>query len=81
MHGRSAGPGGAASSSRRVTQAWLNPIEKWFSVLARCLLRRASFQSLDELSRRIHHFIDHYNTLLARPYRFRSRKTAAQATA
>ena len=61
--------------------SWLNPIEKWFSVLARCLLRRASFQSLDELSRRIHHFIDHYNTHLARPYRFRPRLPAAPATA
>ena len=57
--------------------SWLNPIEKWFSILARRLLRRASFQSLDELSRRIHHFIDHYNTRLARPFRFRPRKTAA----
>lgn len=56
--------------------SWLNPIEKWFSVLARRLLRRASFNSLDELSRRIHHFIDHYNTVLARPYRYRPRKTA-----
>lgn len=61
--------------------SWLNPIEKWFSVLARRLLRRGSFNSLDELSRRIHHFIDHYNTVLARPYHFRPRKTAAPATA
>ena len=61
--------------------SWLNPIEKWFSVLARRLLRRASFKSLDELSRRIHHFIDHYNTRLARPYRFRPRKPTAPATA
>jgi transposase-like protein len=60
--------------------SWLNPIEKWFSVLARRLLRRGSFASLDELSRRIHHFIDHYNTRLARPYRFRPRQTASPVT-
>ena len=60
--------------------SWLNPIEKWFSILARRLLRRASFAGLDELSRRIHHFIDHYNTRLARPFRFRPRKTPSMGS-
>ncbi|MBL9009495.1 MAG: transposase [Myxococcales bacterium] len=63
--------------------SWLNPIEKWFSVLARRLLRRASFKSLDEPSRRNHPFIDPciapYNTRLARPYRFRPGKAASPA--
>lgn len=71
---RSAGFGGHDGWNAHAS--WLNPIEKWFSVLARRLLRRASFNSLDELSRRIHHFIDHYNTVLARPYRYCPRQTA-----
>jgi transposase len=57
--------------------SWLNPIEKWFSVLVRRLLRRASFRSLSELSARIGEFIDYYNRHLAHPYRFRRRKHSA----
>jgi transposase len=53
--------------------SWLNPIEKWFSYLARRLLRRASFRSLEELTARVTEFIRYCNDHLARPYRFRRR--------
>ena len=53
--------------------SWLNPIEKWFSYLARRLLRRASFRSTEELTARVLEFINYYNEHLARPYRFRRR--------
>jgi transposase len=53
--------------------SWLNPIEKWFSFLARRLLRRASFCSTEELATRVLQFINYYNEHLAHPYRFRRR--------
>lgn len=53
--------------------SWLNPIEKWFSYLARRLLRRASFRSTEELTARVTEFITYYNEHLAHPYRFRRR--------
>jgi len=53
--------------------SWLNPIEKWFSVLVRRLLRRASFTSTEQLASRITEFIDYYNRHLAHPYRYRRR--------
>jgi len=53
--------------------SWLNPIEKWFSILVRRLLRRASFTSTEQLASRITEFIDYYNRHLAHPYRYRRR--------
>jgi transposase len=68
------------SGSRRIRflftprhASWLNPIEKWFSYLARRLLRRASFRSTEELSARVMAFINYYNEHLAHPYHFRRR--------
>lgn len=61
--------------------SWLNPIEKWFSVLGRRLLRRGSFGSLEELSKRVGEFIDYYNLHHARPYRFRPRTYGSRAPA
>ncbi len=53
--------------------SWLNPIEKWFSILVRRLLRRGSFTSTQQLATRITEFIDYYNRHLAHPYRYRRR--------
>jgi transposase-like protein len=61
--------------------SWLNPIEKWFSVLGRRLLRRASFRSTEELAKRVGEFIDYYNLYHARPYRFRRRTYGRRAPA
>lgn len=61
--------------------SWLNPIEKWFSYLARRLLRRASFRSTEELSTRVTEFIRYYNQHLAHPYRFRRRSYGAPVLA
>lgn len=55
--------------------SWLNPIEIWFSVLARKVLRRGSFRSTEDLAARVEHFISYYNEKLAHPYRFRPWKT------
>lgn len=50
--------------------SWLNQIELWFSILMRRLLKRASFSSLDELRQRILAFIDYFNQVLAKPFKW-----------
>lgn len=50
--------------------SWLNQIELWFSILARRLLKRASFPSTQDLKRRILAFIDYFNQTMARPFRW-----------
>lgn len=50
--------------------SWLNQIEIWFSILARKLLRRASFTSTQNLKQRIEHFIRYFNETLAKPFRW-----------
>lgn len=57
--------------------SWLNPIEIWFSVLARKVLRRGSFRSTTDLGDKVHRFIDYFNEKLARPYRLNTWKIAA----
>lgn len=50
--------------------SWLNQVEIWFSILARRALKRASFASLDDLKRRVLGFIDYFNAVLAKPFRW-----------
>lgn len=50
--------------------SWLNQIEIWFSILARKLLRRSSFTSLGDLRERVNKFIDYFNAVLAKPFRW-----------
>lgn len=50
--------------------SWLNQIEIWFSILARRLLKRASFASLEDLKSRALHFIEYFNSVLAKPFRW-----------
>lgn len=47
--------------------SWLNPIELWFSILSRRLLRRAIFTSCEDLVQQIMRFIGEYNRT-ARPF-------------
>lgn len=51
--------------------SWLNPIERWFGLLARRVLRRGHFCSLEELDARIQAFILYFNERLAHPYQLR----------
>jgi DDE superfamily endonuclease len=48
--------------------SWLNQIELWFGTLARAILRRGSFVSVDALTNAILAFIRYYNQIKARPY-------------
>lgn len=50
--------------------SWLNQIELWFSILARKVLRRGSFNSVEELHRRIVEFIEYYNRTMAKPFKW-----------
>ena len=52
--------------------SWLNQIEIWFSILARKLLRRASFasNSKEHLKARIEAFIAYFNRTLAKPFKW-----------
>ncbi len=50
--------------------SWLNQIEIWFSILARKLLRRASFVSKQHLKERIEAFIATFNRTLAKPFKW-----------
>jgi len=50
--------------------SWLNQIELWFSILMRRLLKRASFTSTEDLRERILAFIDYFNRVLAKPFKW-----------
>jgi transposase len=50
--------------------SWLNQVEIWFSILARRALKRASFGSLDALRQRLEDFIEYFNSVLAKPFRW-----------
>ena len=49
--------------------SWLNQIERWFSVLVRRLLKRASFTSVDDLKARVLKFIEYFNKTMAKPFK------------
>jgi putative transposase len=48
--------------------SWLNQVEIWFGVLARRLLRRGEFRSVEELAQHILGFIEYYDRHEAHPY-------------
>lgn len=50
--------------------SWLNQVEIWFSILARRLLKRSSFTSVDDLRSRALQFIAYFNSVLAKPFRW-----------
>lgn len=50
--------------------SWLNQIELWFSILARRLLKRGSFTSVEDLHQRILRFIEYFNRTMAKPFKW-----------
>lgn len=50
--------------------SWLNQVEIWFSILARRLLKRSSFSSIEDLKSRALQFIEYFNSVLAKPFRW-----------
>jgi transposase len=50
--------------------SWLNQVEIWFSIFARRFLKRSSFTSLDDLRTRSLEFIEYFNRVLSKPFRW-----------
>jgi len=50
--------------------SWMNQVEIWFSILARKLLKRAHFISLDDLKAKVLAFIDYFNRTMAKPFKW-----------
>jgi transposase len=50
--------------------SWLNQVEIWFSILVRRVIRRGSFKSKADLQEKILNFIDYFNKVLAKPFRW-----------
>jgi len=50
--------------------SWLNQVEIWFSILARRFLKRASFVSTEDLHEQLKKFIEYFNTVLAKPFKW-----------
>jgi len=48
--------------------SWMNQIEIWLSILARKLLKRGSFTSVEHLIAQVSAFIDYYNLTMAKPF-------------
>lgn len=50
--------------------SWLNQIEIWFGILSRKLIKRGSFKSKDDLKLQINKFIEYFNIVLAKPFKW-----------
>jgi transposase len=50
--------------------SWLNQVEIWFSILAGRLLKRASFNSIEELHQALLNFIEYFNATMAKPFKW-----------
>lgn len=50
--------------------SWLNQIEIWFSILWRRVLKRGAFNSKEALRQRLLDFIDYFNRILAKPFKW-----------
>jgi hypothetical protein len=42
----------------------------WFSILARKVIRRGNFISVEDLCDKINKFIDYFNEMMAKPFRW-----------
>jgi len=50
--------------------SWMNQVEIWLSILARKVLKRGSFTSVEDLKAKILSFITYYNRTMAKPFRW-----------
>jgi len=50
--------------------SWMNQVEIWFSILARKLLKRGNFTSVENLIAKVLAFIDYYNHTMAKPFKW-----------
>jgi len=59
--------------------SWMNQIEIWFSILARKVLKRGNFTSVDDLKAKVLAFIDYYNLSMAKPFKWTYKGKALSA--
>jgi len=50
--------------------SWLNQVEIWFSILSRRLLKRGNFKSVEDLQKQLEAFIEYFNRVLAKPFKW-----------
>jgi transposase len=50
--------------------SWMNQVETWFSILARKVLKRGNFTSVEDLKAKVLAFIEYYNQTMAKPFRW-----------
>jgi hypothetical protein len=50
--------------------SWLNQVEIWFGILSRKLIKRGNFTSKEDLKLKIIKFIDYFNVVLAKPFKW-----------
>jgi len=50
--------------------SWLNQVEIWFGILARKVLKRGNFSSIQVLHQKVRDFIDYFNRTMAKPYKW-----------
>ncbi|HUT21176.1 MAG TPA: transposase [Anaerolineae bacterium] len=50
--------------------SWMNQVEIWFSILARKLLKRGNFTSVEDLIAKVLAFIEYYNRTMAKPFKW-----------
>jgi transposase len=55
--------------------SWLNPIEVWFSILDKHVLRRGNFTSKEDLKEKIQRYIPYYNQHFAKVWKWSAVKT------
>lgn len=55
--------------------SWLNPIEVWFSILDKHVLRRGNFTSKEDLGAKIQRYIAYYNQHFAKVWKWSAVKT------
>jgi putative transposase len=50
--------------------SWMNQVEIWFSILARKVLKRGNFTSVEDLKAKVLAFIDYYNQTMAKAFQW-----------
>jgi transposase len=59
--------------------SWMNQVELWFSILARKLLKRGNFTSIQDLIAKVLAFIEYYNRTMAKPFQWTYKGKALSA--
>jgi transposase len=59
--------------------SWMNQVEIWLSILARKLLKRGSFTSVEDLKAKILAFVEYFNRTMAKPFQWTQKGKALLA--